>query len=68
MPEEAGSQRPTRDLDWFFDCLDKVKVCPAEGCKKRLFLAALMVHLNDDHRWTRDDVATWLAGDRATTP
>ena len=68
LPEEAGSQRPTRDLDWFFDCLDKVKVCPAEGCKKRLFLAALMVHLNDDHRWTRDDVATWLAGDRATTP
>ena len=68
LPDDAGGQRPTRDLDWFFDCLDKVKACPAEGCKKRLFLAALMVHLNDDHRWTRDEVATWLAGDRPPTP
>jgi len=69
LPDDPTGQHPTRDLDWFFDCLDTVKRCPAEGCKKRLFLAALIVHLNDDHRWTRDDVATWLAGDRKpTTP
>jgi len=69
LPDDPSGQHPTRDLDWFFDCLDTVKRCPAEGCKKRLFLAALIVHLNDDHRWTRDDVATWLAGDRKpTTP
>ena len=69
LPDDPSGQHPTRDLDWFFECLDTVKRCPAEGCKKRLFLAALIVHLNDDHRWTRDDVATWLAGDRKpTTP
>src|SRR5215510_7625634 len=40
LPHEAGGQRPTRDLDWFFDCLDTVKACPGESCKKRLFLSA----------------------------
>jgi hypothetical protein len=23
-------------------------------------LAALIVHLNDDHRWTREHIAEWL--------
>jgi hypothetical protein len=61
LPQEAGGQHPTRDLDWFFDCLDTVKPCPGEGCKKRIYLAALLVHLNDDHRWTREQIAEWLA-------
>jgi hypothetical protein len=63
MPRDANGQRPTRDLDWFFDCLDTVKPCPVEGCKKRIFLAALMVHLNDDHRWSREQIAGWLGGE-----
>lgn len=63
LPRDARGQHPTRDLDWFFDCLDNVKACPGgDGCKKRLYLAALLVHLNDDHRWTRDQIADWLAG------
>jgi len=62
LPNEAGGQRPTRDLDWFFDCLDTVKPCPGDACKKRLYLAALLVHLNDDHRWSREHIADWLAG------
>jgi hypothetical protein len=59
LPAEPG--RPGRDLDWFFDCLDTVKACPGEGCKKKLFLAAIIVHLNDDHRWSREQIANWLA-------
>ena len=62
LPDDAAGQRPTRDLDWFFDCLDTVKACPGEACRKRLFLAALLVHLNDDHRWSREQIANWLAG------
>ncbi len=58
LPLKPG--HPTRDLDWFFDCLDTNTSCPAEGCKKRLFLAAIIVHLNDDHRWTREQIAQWL--------
>lgn len=65
LPTDAAGQHPTRDLDWFFDCLDTVKACPGEGCRKRLYLAALLVHLNDDHRWSREQIAEWLAG---TTP
>lgn len=57
----AGGGKPTRDLDWFFDCLDTIRACPGgEGCTKRLSLAAIIVHLNDDHRWTREQIATWL--------
>jgi len=66
LPADAKGQHPTRDLDWFFDCLDTVKPCPGEACKKRLYLAALLVHLNDDHRWTREQIASWLAGDPVT--
>ena len=68
LPTDASGKRPTRDLDWFFHCLDTVKPCPADGCKKRLFLAALMVHLNDDHRWSREDIAAWLAGEPSPSP
>jgi hypothetical protein len=62
LPRNPEGQHPTRDLDWFFDCLDTVKPCPAEGCRKRIYLAALIVHLNDDHRWSREQIATWLEG------
>jgi len=62
LPRDVEGRHPTRDLDWFFDCLDTVKPCPAEDCRKRISLAALIVHLNDDHRWTREDIAAWLAG------
>jgi hypothetical protein len=63
MPRQRDRQHPTRDLEWFFDCLDTVKRCPADGCKKRIYLAALIVHLNDDHRWTREQIAEWLAAE-----
>ena len=60
LPRDAQGRRPTRDLDWFFDCLDTVKPCPEHECRKRLSLAALLVHLNDDHVWTREHIAQWL--------
>lgn len=62
LPADVSGEHPTRDLDWFFDCLDTVKKCPVDGCKKRIFLAALIVHLNDDHRWSREQIAEWLSG------
>ena len=30
--------------------------CPA-GCKKQIPIGAMIVHLNDDHRWTREQIA-----------
>ena len=60
LPRNVSGQHPTRDLDWFFDCLDTVKACPEDGCRKRIYLAALIVHLNDDHRWTRERIADWV--------
>lgn len=61
LPREIAGTHPTKDLEWFFDCLEgSVRRCPAEGCRKRLVLAAIIVHLNDEHRWSREQIATWL--------
>jgi hypothetical protein len=62
LPAQAAGLRPTKDLEWFFDCLEgSVRKCPGgNDCHKTLSLAAIMVHLNDDHRWTREDIAAWL--------
>lgn len=49
-----------KDLYRFYECLDFViKRCP-DGCHKQLPLGALIVHLNDDHRWPRERIAEWL--------
>ena len=60
LPEEVGQVRPQR-LDRLFDCLEgTIRRCP-EGCKKSLILAAMIIHLNDDHHWDRERIATWVA-------
>ena len=61
LPEAVRGTHPTR-MDRFFHCLENVsKRCPA-GCRKQVPIAALIVHLNDDHRWTREQIAAWLRG------
>jgi len=61
LAEDMGGKRPTRDLVGFFDCLEgSVRSCPVEGCKKRLLLSAMIVHLNDHHEWSREQIAAWL--------
>lgn len=61
LPTEMSGQRPTRDLDRFFDCLEgRVQWCPVVGCKRHLLLSAMLVHLNDMHKWSREQIATWL--------
>jgi hypothetical protein len=61
LAKDMGGKRPTKDLVWFFDCLEStVKWCPVEGCKKHLILSALIVHLNDHHEWSREQIASWL--------
>ena len=60
LPRHHGPLVPEH-LERLFRCLDEVtKPCP-QGCVKRLPLAAMIVHLNDDHRWTREGIAEWLA-------
>jgi hypothetical protein len=64
LPSEIGKANPTKDLDWFFDCLERtIRQCPVEGCKKKLGLAVVIVHLNDDHCWSREQIAAWVAGE-----
>ena len=60
LPRTHGKLMPDH-LERLFRCLDEMtKVCP-RGCEKRLPLAAMIVHLNDDHRLTREQIAQWLS-------
>jgi len=59
LPAEVGGVRPIH-LERLFGCLETtMRSCP-EGCRKRLPLAAIIVHLNDDHHWTRAQIASWV--------
>jgi hypothetical protein len=59
LPRQHGKLIPDH-LERLFRCLDEMtKQCP-RGCSKRLPLASMIVHLNDDHRMTREEIAEWL--------
>ncbi len=59
LPPDVNSLHPKR-LDRFFECLEyTLRRCPV-GCKKTLSLAAIIVHLNDYHQWTREQIAEWV--------
>jgi hypothetical protein len=67
LPEEVGQLHPKR-LDRLWQCLEgTIRACP-EGCRKRLILAAMIIHLNDDHRWDRERIAVWVAGPAPNAP
>lgn len=60
LPRQADGVRP-KHLERLFDCLENtLRSCP-EGCRKRLALGAMILHLNDDHHWTRERIAAWVA-------
>jgi hypothetical protein len=58
LPKDAHQIRPR--LYRIFDCLENVRRACPEGCKKRLPLNAIILHLNDDHHWTREQIVDWL--------
>jgi hypothetical protein len=61
LPEDAHTIHPR--LYRIFDCLENVRRrCPV-GCNKRLPLNAIILHLNDDHQWTREQIVEWLRKD-----
>lgn len=63
LPRDVRGFRPRV---WrLFDFLENTaRRCPA-GCRKFLPIAALMVHLNDDHEWSRERIAEWIRGEAA---
>ena len=59
--DQNPSIRPR--LDRLFDCLENVRRRCPEGCNKRLPLNAIILHLNDDHHWTREKIVESLKKD-----
>ena len=68
LPGNMDHAHPSKDMQLIFFCLDTVRQCPGQGCKKKLTLAAIIVHLNDDHKWTREGIAAWVGGDQVPSP
>lgn len=67
LPAEAEGVHP-RDLWRLFDCLENsLRRCP-EGCRKRISLGAMILHLNDDHRWSRERIAAWVSPEALSAP
>lgn len=73
--EAIGFSTREIDYGCYFDLLDLYPyarttetTCPVVSCgkawdfdnKSRTYLGQLIVHLNDDHRWTREAIADWL--------
>jgi hypothetical protein len=50
------------ELDAAFGTLlnTKRRGCPSKGCGVRRVTANVIAHLNDDHRWTREQIADWV--------
>jgi hypothetical protein len=68
LPADATGIRP-KGIYKFFACLDdSVRRCPEKGCPKHLLLDSLLIHLNDDHQWTRERIAAYVAGEPAAAP
>ena len=44
------------------EILKTVSACPACIYERSLDLYSVIVHLNDDHRWTREQIADWMDG------
>jgi hypothetical protein len=63
LPADATGIRP-KGIYKFFACLDdRVRRCPEPGCKKQHLLDSLIIHLNDDHQWSRERIADYIAGE-----
>lgn len=63
LPADATGVRP-KGIYKFFSCLDdRVRRCPEPGCIKQHFLDSLIIHLNDDHQWSRERIAAYIDGE-----
>ncbi len=52
--EEAGWQRVV-DMDE-----RRCPVCSADSCRSMYQTLGIVVHLNDEHHWTRERIADWV--------
>jgi hypothetical protein len=63
LPADATGIRP-KGIYKFFNCLDdSLRRCPEPGCGKQHLLDTLIIHLNDDHQWSRERIAAYIEGE-----
>jgi len=67
LPADATGIRPNGPHRFFRCQDDSVRRCPAD-CQKRLLLDSVPIHLNDNHRWSRERIAEWPGGQARAAP
>lgn len=62
----TGYPIPYTELWRKFDVLHKWAACPVDGCWSVVYvdapIAHVIMHLNDQHEWTRERIADWVEG------
>jgi hypothetical protein len=57
-----GVERPRADPWEVFPILKEITDCPKSCDVVMNAFGAIIVHLNDNHKWTREEIADWLEG------
>lgn len=58
--KEASGGKIDESVDLLWPFLKRLTVCPECGSKETHGAGIISVHLNDNHRWTRERIADWV--------
>ncbi len=56
----GAADKENRDSQPRWPYMRRLAVCPARGCGEVHRRSDLVMHLNDDHRWSRERIAAWV--------
>lgn len=59
--DAAGITITTTEASDIWPWLDAPMKCPVCGALEELVTFVISAHLNDTHRWTREEIADWVA-------
>lgn len=59
-PDYVAGHQVAATLRELLPGLREISACPVPGCIDRDSIESTVVHLNDRHRWTREQIADWL--------
>jgi hypothetical protein len=61
MPSEDPYEDMLSELFSQYPVLNKIKSCPERLCTTRQeFVRGIVMHLNDKHKWSREQIADWV--------
>jgi hypothetical protein len=59
-PKDSAFKYMYLDLAQAYPVLDQTMECPVDNCEHQNYFGQVIIHLNDEHEWLRDEIATWV--------